>query len=287
MKLVVKIGGTLIEDEETRRLLALQIGGALAAGHHALVVHGGGAQLTAFLKRAGIEPTFIEGRRVTSPEVLDAAVKVMAGSVNHQLLATFASAGVRACGISGVDGACLSASRAPGAAGSAGVSPARVADLGLVGRIERVETRLLDTLAAGGYVPLLAPLAVSRGGQILNVNADEVAVACAAAWMADRLVFLTDVEGVRGADGRLLAKLTPARIQELVTAGVATGGMLAKLRAAAAAVLRGVPEVGIAGGREPRVLRRLLAGEALGTAVRADAAPPPTAWAGSGEAARA
>jgi len=280
MKLVVKIGGTLIEDEETRRLLALQIGGALAAGHHALVVHGGGAQLTAFLKRAGIEPTFIEGRRVTSPEVLDAAVKVMAGSVNHQLLATFASAGVRACGISGVDGACLSASRASGAGD-------RGRDLGLVGRIERVETRLLDTLAAGGYVPLLAPLAVSRSGQILNVNADEVAVACAAAWMADRLVFLTDVEGVRGADGRLLAKLTPARIQELVTAGVATGGMLAKLRAASAAVLRGVPEVGIAGGREPRVLRRLLAGEALGTAVRADAAPPPTAWAGSGEAARA
>lgn len=279
-RVVVKIGGTLIEEEETRRLLALQIGGAVRVGHRLLVVHGGGAQLTAFLKRAGIEPTFVEGRRVTSPEVLDAAVKVMAGSVNHELLAAFAEVGVRACGISGVDGGCLQASRANSRAADQGP------DLGLVGRIERVQTQLFDTLAAGRFVPLLAPLAVSRSGQILNVNADEVAVACAAAWMADRLVFLTDVEGARGADGQALAELTPGRIRELIAAGVATGGMLAKLRSAAAAVERGVPEVGIAGGREPRVLRRLLAGEALGTTVRADAAPA-AALVGSGEATRA
>lgn len=271
-RLVVKIGGTLLEEEETRRLLALQIGGALSAGHRLLVVHGGGAQLTAFLKRAGIEAAFIEGRRVTSPEVLDAAVKVMAGSVNHELLAAFAAVGVRACGISGVDGGCLLASRASSGA----------ADLGLVGRIERVQTQLFDALTGSGFVPLLAPLAVSRSGQILNVNADEVAVACAAAWMADRLVFLTDVEGVRGADGRLMAELTPERIRELIAAEVATGGMLAKLRSAAAAVERGVPEVEIAGGRQPRLLRRLLAGEALGTAVRADA--PATEMVASQEA---
>ena len=258
MRVVVKIGGTLIQDQEAPRLLALQIASALEAGHRLLVVHGGGAQLTAFLKGVGIEATFVEGRRVTSPEVLDAAVKVMAGSVNHKLLAVFSAEGVPACGISGVDASCLLATRASD----------RGVDLGLVGRIERVRTQLFDTLAAGGFVPVLAPLAVSRSGQILNVNADEVAVACAAGWMADRLVFLTDVAGVNGANGEVLPELSPARIQELIANGVVSGGMLAKLRSTVEALEKGVPEVGIAGGRQPAILRRLLAGEALGTAVR-------------------
>ena len=262
MRVLVKIGGTLIQDEEAPRLLALQIGGAVAAGHRLLVVHGGGAQLTAFLNGTGIQATFVEGRRVTSPEVLEAAVKVMAGSVNHHLLAAFSAMGVPACGISGVDGGCLLASRANG----------RGVDLGLVGCIEHVHTQLFDTLAAGGFVPLLAPLAVSRGGQILNVNADEVAVACAAGWIADRLVFLTDVAGVYNANGDVLPELSPARVQEMIDAGLATGGMLAKLRSAVAAVEKGVPEVEIAGGRQPGVLRRLLGGEAMGTAVRANSA---------------
>src|SRR5438105_3323841 len=114
MKLVVKIGGTLIQDTESRTMLALQIGGLVSSGHRVLVVHGGGAQLTDFLNSAGIEPTFVEGRRVTSPAVLDGAVKVFAGSVNHELLATFSAVGVGACGISGVDGGCLEAVRAIG-----------------------------------------------------------------------------------------------------------------------------------------------------------------------------
>ena len=182
----------------------------------------------------------------------------MAGSVNHKLLAVFSAEGVPACGISGVDASCLLATRASD----------RGVDLGLVGRIERVRTQLFDTLAAGGFVPVLAPLAVSRSGQILNVNADEVAVACAAGWMADRLVFLTDVAGVNGANGEVLPELSPARIQELIANGVVRGGMLAKLRSTVEALEKGVPEVGIAGGRQPAILRRLLAGEALGTAVR-------------------
>lgn len=263
MKLVVKIGGTLIQEEDARTLLALQIGGLTRAGHHVLVVHGGGAQITAFLESAGIPATFVEGRRVTSPEVLDAAVKVMAGSVNHTLLAAFAAAGVRACGVSGIDGGCLLAIRRNGGG----------PDLGMVGRIEQVRTELFDALVTSGFVPLLAPLAVSPGGQILNINADEAAVACAAAWLADRLVFLTDVEGVRGADGSILPELVPLQIQELIAGGIATGGMLAKLRSASAALAKGVPQVEIAPGRRPRILRRLLAGEASGTAVRAVATP--------------
>lgn len=259
MKFVIKIGGTLIQEQEARELLALQVGGLVSAGHRAVVVHGGGAQLTAFLKRIGVEATFVDGRRVTSPEVLDAAIKVIAGSVNHDLLASFALAGVRACGISGVDGGCLLATRAH-------------ANLGLVGRIDRVRTELFDALTGHGFVPLLAPLGVAPGGQMLNINADEVAVACAAAWMADRLIFLTDVEGVRGLDGSVFARLSPAEIDALINSGVATGGMLAKLRSAAAAVAKAIPEVQIASGRQARILRRLAAGECPGTVI--SSAPP-------------
>lgn len=255
MRVVIKVGGTLLEDQDSRVLLALQCGSLVRAGHRLLLVHGGGAQVTAFMKGAGIEPEFIEGRRVTTSETLDAAIKVMAGTVNHQFLAGFAAAGVRACGISGVDGGCIFAERAGNG-------------LGLVGRVERVHPQLFDVLAAEGFVPVMASLAVGPGGQILNVNADEVAVACAAAWLADRLIFLSDVEGVLGAGGDLLPRLTPREAEALITGGLATGGMVAKLRAAAQAVARGVPAVEIASGRHPRVLHILLAGEKCGTVVQ-------------------
>jgi acetylglutamate kinase len=247
MKLVIKIGGTLLQQEDSRGLLALQAGSLMRDGHQLLLVHGGGAQVTSYMKAAGIESQFVDGRRVTSPEVLDAAVKVMAGTVNHEFLSAFAQAGVKACGISGVDGGCVYAERA-------------AADLGLVGRVDRVNPALFDVLNAGGFVPVMACLAAGPGGQILNVNADEVAVGCAAAWLADRIIFLSDVDGVRGASGELLRKLTPADADSLVKSGVATGGMIAKLRAACQAVSRGIPGVEIAPGHRPRILHNLMAG---------------------------
>jgi len=251
MKLVVKIGGTLLQQEDSRGLLALQAGSLMREGHRLLLVHGGGAQVTSYMKAAGIEPQFVEGRRVTTPEVLDAAIKVMAGTVNHEFLAAFAQAGVKACGISGVDGACVFAERAGHVAGKS---------LGLVGRVARVNPALFDVLNAGGFVPVMACLAAGAGGQILNVNADEVAVGCAAAWLADRIIFLSDVDGVRGAGGEILRKLTPADADSLVKSGVATGGMIAKLRAACQAVSRGIPGVEIAPGHRPRILHNLIAG---------------------------
>ena len=210
MRLVVKIGGTLLQQPDSRALLALQAGSLVRDGHQVLLVHGGVAQVTSFMKAAGIESQFIEGRRVTTEPVLDAAVKVMCGSVNHEFLAAFAAGGVKACGISGVDGSCVTADRAGNG-------------LGLVGKVARVNPTLFDVLNTGGFVPVMACLAVGAGGQILNVNADEVAVACAAAWMADRIIFLSDIDGVRGASGEILRQLTLAEADTLVKDGVATG----------------------------------------------------------------
>ncbi len=247
MKLVIKIGGTLLQQEDSRAMLALQAGSLMREGHQLLLVHGGGAQVTAFMKTAGIESTFVEGPRVTDAPVLDAAVKVMCGTVNHEFLAAFAGGGVKACGISGVDGSCVYADRAGGG-------------LGLVGKVSRVNTALFDALNSAGFVPVMACLAVGAGGQILNVNADEVAVACAAAWMADRIIFLSDIDGVRGENGQILRKLTPTDAEQLVKTGVASGGMVAKLRAACQAVARGIPGVEIAPGHRPRILHALVSG---------------------------
>ena len=254
MRLVIKIGGTLLQQDDSRSLLALQAGSLLREGHQLLLVHGGGAQVTSYMQAAGIQPQFVEGRRVTTPPVLDAAVKVMAGSVNLEFLAAFAAAGVKACGISGVDGGCVFAERAGHVAGN---------DMGLVGRVARVNPAIFDVLNAGGFVPVMACLAAGPGGQILNVNADEVAVGCAAAWLADRIIFLSDVDGVRGASGEILRKLTPREAESLVRSGVATGGMIAKLRAACQAVSRGIPGVEIAPGHRPRILHHLLAGNGV------------------------
>ena len=259
MKLLIKIGGTLLDSEESRYLLALQLPGLAAHGHQVVVVHGGGKQLGRYLAARGIESRFINGFRVTTPETLDAVVKVLAGDVNLQLVTALEQAGARAVGLTGADAGLVQA---------VPLSP----ELGAVGRIERVRPELLDLLTARGYIPVVACLARGPHGEIYNVNADQMAVACAAHFLADRLIFLTDVEGVLDSEKRLLPELTADQAAELVERGIASGGMEAKLRACSSAIRQGVPEVRIAAGARPRVLEQLLSGEALGTAVTAGCA---------------
>ena len=252
MKVLIKLGGTLLDEPQSRASLARQIAGALDRGAAVVVVHGGGKQMTRFLAERGVESRFVDGLRVTTPEVLDAVLKVFAGSVNHQLVAEFIAAGVDAVGLTGIDARLTEAEQ---------LRP----ELGAVGMPVRSNPAVLHTLIAGGFLPVVACVAGDRAGNIYNVNADQMAVACAASFGADRLLFLTDVDGVRGAGGSILKSLTPAACQELITAGVATGGMQAKLNSACQAIQQGVPEVVIAPGAAPDVVARLLDGEPLGT----------------------
>lgn len=254
MRVLVKLGGTLLDSEDSLRSLADQIAGA-AARHEVVVVHGGGKQMTRYLAERGIESRFINGLRVTTPETIDAVLKVFTGSVNHQLVAALnAALGARrgAVGLSGIDAGLVEAEQ---------MDPA----LGLVGRVVGGRGDLLRLLTAEAYVPVVACVAGDRIGNIYNVNADQMAVACAGAFGAGRLIFLTDVEGVLDAGKRLLAQLTVAQGEALIQSGAATGGMEAKLRAAHSALAQGVGDVVIASGAAPGVLSRLLAGEALGT----------------------
>jgi acetylglutamate kinase len=189
---------------------------------------------------------------VTTPEVVDALLKVFAGSVNKDLVATLNGAGARAVGLSGIDA---------GLAKAVQMNP----ELGAVGRIESVDPSLLDLLVSNGFLPVVACVAGGRDGEVFNVNADQMAVACAAAFGATQLLFLTDVDGVRGAAGETLAKLTIPGAKALIESGVATGGMQAKLESAMAALAGGVGEVVIAPGAAAGVVSRLLSGEAVGT----------------------
>jgi acetylglutamate kinase len=252
VKLLVKLGGTLLDNPETRDRLTPQIVAAAQAGHQVVVVHGGGKQMTRFLAERGVESRFVGGLRVTTPEVVDAVLKVFAGTVNHELVAALNRAGALAVGISGIDACLVEAEQ---------MDPA----LGAVGRVTHANPALLDLLTGAGYVPVVACVAGDRAGQVYNVNADQMAVACAAGFAADRLIFLTDVAGVLDGAKQVRTQLTAAESEQLIADGVATGGMQAKLNAAVAALRGGVGEVRISLGAEPGVLTRVLAGESLGT----------------------
>ncbi|MGD0773596.1 MAG: acetylglutamate kinase [Candidatus Solibacter sp.] len=252
MKLLVKLGGTLLDAADSRERLAREIAAARAAGHEIAVVHGGGKQMTRYLTERGIRSTFVGGLRVTTPETVDAVLKVFAGTVNHELVAAINRAGALAVGISGIDSFLVEAEQ---------MDPA----LGAVGRVTKSNPALLHLLTAHGYVPVVACVAGDRQGQVYNVNADQMAAACAAAFGARQLIFLTDVEGVLDGGGHVRPRLTADDSRQLIADGVATGGMQAKLNAALSALAAGVGQVRIAPGAAGGVLDRILAGEDLGT----------------------
>jgi acetylglutamate kinase len=251
---LLKIGGTLLESAESRHRLAAEIAAVFQTGVETVVVHGGGKQMTRFLEERGIRSQFVNGLRVTTAEVLDAVIKVVAGSVNQELVAAFASVGAPAVGLSGVD------------AGLAEAEPLS-AELGFVGKPVRSNPKVLEVLTANRLLPVVACVAGDRAGNMYNVNADQMAVACARAFKVDKLLFLTDVDGVRAAAGQILHALSAVQCRELIRDGVATGGMQAKLEAAIAGLESGVGEVVIAPGARAGIVAELIGGSAAGTRI--------------------
>jgi acetylglutamate kinase len=252
-KLLIKLGGTLLDAPDSRQRLAREIYGAAAdARRRVVVVHGGGKQMTRYLAEQGVESRFVNGLRVSTQEVIDAVLKVFAGSVNAELVTAFRAAGARPVGLTGLDAGLVDADL---------LSP----ELGHVGKPVRSDARLLDLLTDASYLPVVACVAGDARGNVYNVNADQMAVACAASFAAESLLFLTDVEGVRDARGAICPTLTCEQARSLIREGIATGGMQAKLEAAMDALHQGVSQVLIAPGALADVVGRLLSGEAAGT----------------------
>jgi acetylglutamate kinase len=263
---VIKVGGTLLDNAGSRDQIARQLAEA-AREQELVVVHGGGKQVTRYLEERGLSSEFVGGLRVSNEAVIEAVTQVIAGSVNKRLVAAIIAAGQAAVGLSGVDGPLTEADQWD-------------ASLGLVGRAGRTAGTLLESLSNNGYLPVVACIAGDRQGNIYNVNADQMAVSCALGWRAERLLFLTDVGGVHGEGGQVLAGICLEQIARLIESGIASGGMRAKLEAAAAALTAGVREVAIADGHEPQVCRRLLEGERIGTRLSLGALPERGATAG-------
>jgi acetylglutamate kinase len=251
VKLVIKLGGTLLDSAESRKRIAHELS-AVHATHALVVVHGGGMQMTRYLEERGIKSQFVNGLRVTTEETMDALIKVLAGSVNQYLVAALIEAGAAAVGLSGVDANLVVAEQ---------MDPA----LGAVGKVTQSRAKLLDILTDNRYLPVVACLAGDGHGGFFNVNGDQMAAACATAFKADRLVFLTDVDGVLDGDGRTIPQLDPDGVSQLITSGVAKGGMQAKLNAAVSAVNGGVRDVCIVSGQRAGQISDLLVGVVHGT----------------------
>jgi acetylglutamate kinase len=252
MKVLIKLGGTLLDAAESRLRLASEISSAVNQGLQCVVVHGGGKQMTRYLASHGVESRFVNGLRVTTPDVLDAVIKVLAGSVNRELVSAFIACGARAVGLSGMDALLTEATQMS-------------EELGWVGKPVRSDGRLLNVLLESEYLPVIACLAGDRQGQFFNVNADQMAVSVATALRADKLLFLTDVDGVRGENNVVHSTLNTDQCRKLIETGVAIGGMRAKLESAIQALQVGIPEVIIAAGTAPGVIGKFLAGDLIGT----------------------
>lgn len=255
-RILIKLGGTLLDEQSSRTRLAQEIARLANPSTRITVVHGGGKQMTRYLTDQGIESKFINGLRVTTPEVVEGLLKIFAGSVNHTLVASLTAAGAQAIGLTGIDALLAEAEQ---------MDPA----LGAVGRITKSNAAILETLTAANYLPVVACVAGDRQGNIYNVNADQMAAACAASFQATKLIFLTDVDGVLGANKLLIPTLTKAACTQLIESGVATGGMQAKLNAATGALDSGVTQIHIAGGAQPGILARILEGHPAGTTLEA------------------
>jgi acetylglutamate kinase len=220
VRIVLKIGGAALEDAATVKTFARTVVALAGQDDHVAVVHGGGAALTRTLNAMGHQSAFVDGLRVTDAHTRDVAVMVLAGQSNKRVASAIDAAGVPAAGLCGSDLGLLRA-----------IKKRNHTDLGFVGEVSAVDWRWIELLWSAGAVPVIASIAPDHRGELYNVNADEVAAACAIACGAGALVFLTDVDGVRDQHGAVIPRLPTSHIRDLSAAGVIAGGMLPKLEA--------------------------------------------------------
>ncbi len=251
--IVVKYGGNAMNDAVAENF-AQDIVLMKQTGIDPVVVHGGGPQIGAMLKKLNIASTFIDGLRVTDEAAIDVVEMVLTGTINKQIVSGINKAGGKAVGISGKDGNLVIARKLERTKLDPATLERKPVDLGFVGEPEKVNPEVLKTFMASDLIPVIAPIGVGRGGETYNINADTVAGAVASAVHAARLILLTDVEGVLDRDGRLIQKLSLAEARELIDNGTIHGGMIPKIETAIEAVEGGVDAAIILDGRIPHVL---------------------------------
>ena len=252
--IVVKFGGNAMAGGGTASDFAQDIVLMKQTGIEPVVVHGGGPQIGAMLKRLAIPSTFIDGLRVTDAAAIEVVEMVLTGSINKQIVSGINAAGGRAVGLSGKDGNLVLARKLEHMQIDAATRLSRPVDLGFVGEPEKVSPEVLRTIMKSDLIPVIAPIGVGKNGETFNINADTVAGAVAGAMRAERLVLLTDVEGVLDQDRKLIPHLTVREASALIANGTISGGMIPKIQTAIEAVEAGVNAAVILDGRIPHVL---------------------------------
>ena len=270
---VVKYGGHAMGDPELAHDFAEDIVLLKAVGINPVVVHGGGPQIGRMLKALGIESRFVNGLRVTDKATAEVAEMVLSGAINKELVSWIGKAGGKAVGISGKDGAMVTArkmgAQKVGKAIEGDDGEALVVDLGYVGEPETIDTSVLETICGAGLIPVIAPIAVGEDGETYNINADTMAGRIAAALGAARLFLLTDVTGVLDKDKNLLTDLVPADIARLAEDGTISGGMIPKLETCVHAVEAGCEAAVVLDGRVPHaMLLEFFTSRGAGTLIR-------------------
>jgi acetylglutamate kinase len=267
---VVKYGGHAMGDAALAQDFAADIVLLKAVGINPVVVHGGGPQIGAMLKKLGVESEFVDGLRVTDAETAKVAEMVLSGAINKELVGWINAAGGKALGISGKDGKFVTASKVERTQKDPDSNIERSIDLGYVGEPQHVDRSVIDTISAAGMIPVIAPIGVGDDGHTYNINADTMAGAIAGALGASRLFLLTDVAGVLDKSGQLLTDLDPKAIGALQADGTISGGMIPKIETCVSAVGAGVDAAVILDGRVAHaMLIEMFTDQGAGTLIHA------------------
>lgn len=264
--IVVKYGGAAMVDEKLKAEVAQDIVLMRYVGMRPVIIHGGGPQIGEAMAKAGLTPTFVDGLRVTDPETMKIVETVMVGSINQDIVGLINRSGGMAVGLSGKDGNFVTARKAEPRR-KKGAEPELV-DLGLVGEVVAVNPKVVRSLEEAGYIPVIAPTGVDQGGITYNINADLAAGEIAAALTAEKLILLTDTDGILDQQGSLYSTLGHDEVEKLVEEQVISAGMIPKVKACLRALEGGVRKTHIINGKIPHaLLLELFTAEGVGTEV--------------------
>lgn len=266
--IVIKYGGNAMSDEALKSGFARDVVLMKLVGMNPVIVHGGGPQIGLQLQRVGKESEFIEGMRVTDSETMDIVEMVLGGLVNKEIVTLINRHGGNAVGLSGKDGDLIRARKLEIKRSSPELEAPEIIDIGHVGEVDSIDTAVIDMLTQGDFIPVVAPIGVDESGQSYNINADLVAGKLAEVLKAEKLIMLTNTEGLLDAEGNILTGLSAKEVDTLIDKGVIHGGMLPKIRSALDAVHAGVQTSHIIDGRvEHAVLLEILTDVGVGTLI--------------------
>ena len=266
--IVIKYGGNAMTEEHLKASFARDIVLMKTVGMNPIVVHGGGPQIGDLLKRIGKESEFVQGMRVTDRETMDVVEMVLGGLVNKEIVNLINQHGGKAVGLTGKDGGMIHARKLTFTTDAPEMAAPEIIDIGHVGEVDGIDTDVLDMLAHGNFIPVVAPIGVGDDGQSYNINADLVAGKLAETLQAEKLILLTNIAGLLDKEGNLLTGLTSQRVDELIEDGTVYGGMLPKIGCALDAVKNGVHTAHIIDGRvQHAVLLEIFTHEGVGTLI--------------------